>query len=240
DVQSFRKIGIWCIKKQSDIRIVRRASTASRKQFRYTTITMKISVFFVFTCATAFSSIAAYSEEKVIKLIRNVPLEERKDFIKYALEGIPKAFSDILTFYRTHSSTPLQGLHSVGEVVCFPWGCIDINDPSMNVHLLIFAVLLVICLVLAAPSEKDKEFVDNILQNVPAEERRRFIKEQLFAGYLKTESLEYRLADDEAIQLYTIFMRNCPKINTHSGLLRERICLPNGHCFNPEDSGVYP
>ncbi|VEN62804.1 unnamed protein product, partial [Callosobruchus maculatus] len=176
DVQSFRKIGIWCIKKQSDIRIVRRASTASRKQFRYTTITMKISVFFVFTCATAFSSIAAYSEEKVIKLIRNVPLE----------------------------------------------------------------VLLVICLVLAAPSEKDKEFVDNILQNVPAEERRRFIKEQLFAGYLKTESLEYRLADDEAIQLYTIFMRNCPKINTHSGLLRERICLPNGHCFNPEDSGVYP
>ncbi|VEN62803.1 unnamed protein product, partial [Callosobruchus maculatus] len=184
DVQSFRKIGIWCIKKQSDIRIVRRASTASRKQFRYTTITMKISVFFVFTCATAFSSIAAYSEEKVIKLIRNVPLEERKDFIKYALEGIPKAFSDILTFYRTHSSTPLQGLHSV--------------------------------------------------------ERRRFIKEQLFAGYLKTESLEYRLADDEAIQLYTIFMRNCPKINTHSGLLRERICLPNGHCFNPEDSGVYP
>ncbi|VEN62805.1 unnamed protein product, partial [Callosobruchus maculatus] len=146
DVQSFRKIGIWCIKKQSDIRIVRRASTASRKQFRYTTITMKISVFFVFTCATAFSSIAAYSEEKVIKLIRNVPLEER----------------------------------------------------------------------------------------------RRFIKEQLFAGYLKTESLEYRLADDEAIQLYTIFMRNCPKINTHSGLLRERICLPNGHCFNPEDSGVYP
>nr|CAH7751567.1 unnamed protein product [Callosobruchus chinensis] len=248
------------------------ASTASRKQFRYTTIIMKINVFVVFICATAFTSLAAYSEEKVVKLIRSVPLEEvrtvmveetavqsvkespktgiRKFFqisklscftvFKILKEGIPKTFSDILTFYRIHNSANLLGTPRVGEIVCFPWGCIDINDPSMNVHMLIFTVPLVICSVLAAPSKKDKEFIDNILENVPTEARRRFIQEQLFAGYLKTESLEYKLADDKAIQLYNIFMRNCPKIMPHSGLLRERICLPNGHCFDPEDSGVYP
>nr|CAI5840332.1 unnamed protein product [Callosobruchus analis] len=201
---------------------------------------MQISIFFVFICATAFSRVAAYSEENVVRLIHSVPLEERRDFIKYALECIPKAFSDILRFYRIHNSAPLQLKHSVGEIVCFDWGCIDINDPTMNVHLLIFVVLLVNCIVLAAPSKKDMEFVDNILQNVPAEERRRFIKEQLFAGYLKTESLDYKLADDDAVQLYNIYMKNCPKVTPHSGMLRERICLPNGHCFDPDDSGVYP
>nr|CAI5840334.1 unnamed protein product [Callosobruchus analis] len=137
---------------------------------------MQISIFFVFICATAFSRVAAYSEENVVRLIHSVPLE----------------------------------------------------------------VLLVNCIVLAAPSKKDMEFVDNILQNVPAEERRRFIKEQLFAGYLKTESLDYKLADDDAVQLYNIYMKNCPKVTPHSGMLRERICLPNGHCFDPDDSGVYP
>nr|CAI5840333.1 unnamed protein product [Callosobruchus analis] len=145
---------------------------------------MQISIFFVFICATAFSRVAAYSEENVVRLIHSVPLEERRDFIKYALECIPKAFSDILRFYRIHNSAPLQLKHSV--------------------------------------------------------ERRRFIKEQLFAGYLKTESLDYKLADDDAVQLYNIYMKNCPKVTPHSGMLRERICLPNGHCFDPDDSGVYP
>nr|CAI5840335.1 unnamed protein product [Callosobruchus analis] len=107
---------------------------------------MQISIFFVFICATAFSRVAAYSEENVVRLIHSVPLEER----------------------------------------------------------------------------------------------RRFIKEQLFAGYLKTESLDYKLADDDAVQLYNIYMKNCPKVTPHSGMLRERICLPNGHCFDPDDSGVYP
>ncbi|CAH1987411.1 unnamed protein product [Acanthoscelides obtectus] len=69
--------------------------------------------------------------------------QERRDFIKYALakgyerdagnkqEGIPEAFSNILRFYRTQNLTPAHMSQGLQEIVCFPWGCIDINDPSV-------------------------------------------------------------------------------------------------------------
>ncbi|CAH1987412.1 unnamed protein product [Acanthoscelides obtectus] len=104
---------------------------------------MKIIVLLTFICAFAVSCRAAFSERNVVNLIRSVPVEERRDFIKYALakgyerdagnkqEGIPEAFSNILRFYRTQNLTPAHMSQGLQEIVCFPWGCIDINDPSV-------------------------------------------------------------------------------------------------------------
>ncbi|CAH1987410.1 unnamed protein product [Acanthoscelides obtectus] len=108
----------------------------------------------------------------------------------------------------------------------------------MNAHLLISLVMVII--VAAAPTKKESAFVAKILQNVPMDDRRRFIKEQLFAGYLKTESLDYRLEDDDTILLYRIFIKNSKEIHPQIGPLQTEICLPNGHCFDPSDSSIYP
>ncbi|CAH0546062.1 unnamed protein product [Brassicogethes aeneus] len=83
--------------------------------------------------------------------------------------------------------------------------------------------------------------VQNIIGNVPEEDRKAFYKDQIFKGYELRSKMQFDVPKEITLKIYDYFLKNRKVENlTTIHNIRDTICFPNGDCIDTDDPGVRP